>query len=119
MARATQIAGIDHRVVGPRALQATRPLRLPVLLGGRAPAPREAPSGPAVPAQASTTGAAGATVAMRLDGVGVVPLGMAVVERGDVTRVIAGPLRAELTADGVALADDRFVCRIIAAVRAA
>lgn len=44
---------------------------------------------------------------------------MAVVERGDVTRVVAGPLRAELTADGVALADDRFADRIVAAVRVA
>jgi hypothetical protein len=55
---------------------------------------------------------------MRLDAVGVVPQGMSVVERGHVTRVVAGSLRAELTADGVALADDRFEFRIMAAVRA-
>jgi hypothetical protein len=117
MTRATQIAIVDHRTVVHLSLQAACIASLLFAADGH-DTRRAAPPDPAVLAQASPNDAAVATVAMRLD-VGVVPLGIAVVERGDVTRVIAGPLRAELTADGVALADDRFGDRIVAAVRAA
>jgi hypothetical protein len=116
--RATQIAAVEHRALVYMSVQAACLAGLLFMLDQREPTRPAAPAAAArVAAERGAADAAAVTVAIRPE-LGFGPIRIAVVERGQVERVVAGGLRGEVTANGVALADDRFASWIVGVVRA-